>query len=480
MTTSLEGYQGLDWALQSRRDRWVQLCARYLSVAPEKSIWRYSRRRNRRDPDQGWKLHVSATVLRANSVLETIGPFLEGRGILFKGPASLEELNRLNSGIHYGYTQVGKCLTIYPQTTSEAVALAEQLHNMTAGTSAPAVPFDLKFRPGSCVHYRYGAFQHQEIENRNGKRIFALRSPEGRLVPDVRNSPAARPDWMTDPFVSRQCPEDAEPTESPLKTTYRVIRALSQRGKGGVYLAVDLSVCAPRLCVVKEGRKDGEPAWDGRDGRWRVKNEKTVLDDLRAIGVSVPRVYASFEVEGNFYLVTEFIEGVSLGTLLTRRKRRLPVARVIHYGVQIARLLSQLHTAGWVWGDCKPSNLMVGKGLLRPIDFEGAGPVNQTLPMPWGSPAFAPPESSKRIAGRSRAADDLYALGVTIYHLLSGRFPSGKNHASVENLGRRVPIGLLQIVSGLLDPSPGRRPSARFVSDSMEALLPSFSETHQV
>lgn len=424
------------------------------------------------DPDQGWKLHISATVLTANKVLEMVGPLLQSSGTLFKGPASLQELNKLNCGLYYGYTQVGKCLTVYPATTEAAVLLAEQLHQLTAGLTAPAVPFDLRFRPESCVHYRYGAFKQQEIEHEDGTYLLALRNPEGQLVPDVRESVIARPEWISDPFVIQSPPDCAPSTKSPLTTTFRAFCALAQRGKGGVYQALDLSVQPPRLCILKEGRTGGEPDWEGRDGHWRVRNEGKVLGTLRALGIAVPRVYASFEVEGNFYLVTEFIEGVSLQTLLNQRQRRLPLRRVLQYGVQLSQLLAQMHVAGWVWRDCKPSNLLVTKdGALRPLDFEGACLLNQPNPLPWGTHNYVPPEFNKGLSGQSSATTDLYALGVVLYHLLSGHFPSLPAPTPVEKLRRNVPVAVRRIIAELLDQDPQRRPGAQRVARKLKAVL---------
>ncbi len=458
---------------KSLNNRWQELCARYLRIAQENSIWRYSRDKTLLDPEQGWKLHISATVLTANKVLENVGPFLRSSGTLFKGPCSLDELDKLNCGLYYGYTQVGKCFTVYPKNAAEAVHLAEKLHELTSGLSAPAVPFDQRFRSSSCVFYRYGAFNHLEIENEDGTNQLALRSPEGNLVPDVRESLTSKPDWVSDPFLTRRPHAvDGHAVESPLKTTFLVFRALTQRGKGGVYQAIDLSEQPPQLCILKEGRRNGEHSWDGRDGYWRAKNEEQVLGSLLALGLDVPRVRASFEVDGNYYLVTEFIEGDSLQTLLNRRQRRLPITRALQYGLQLSSLISQIHAAGWVWRDCKPSNLLITKeGVLRSIDFEGACQVDQHDLMPWSTRTFYPPESAGELRGHASATEDVYALGVIIYYLLEGSFPSTSSPIPLEKLRRNVPEAARRVVSELLNPDPRQRPLPQSVTLRLKAAL---------
>jgi hypothetical protein len=451
-------YQRLSGSLGGR---WAELCRSYLPLRPENSVWRFSRGLLPEDPVQGWKLHVPATVLTAVEVLRAVAPLLQRRGVLYKATATLAELDKLNSGLHYGYSQVGKFLTVYPRTDEEAVLLAKGLHRLTRGMEAPAVPFDQRYRAGGCVYYRYGAFQSLEVKDLEGGITYAIRDPEGRLVPDRRDR-AAHPEWAADPFTPRRPRRPAPPPASPLKTTYRAFRALAQRGRGGVYQALDLSATSPRLCVLKEGRRAGEVSLDGRDGFWRMQNEGRVLAALGGAGVEVPRLYGSFEAEGNYYVAVEFIAGESLDAWLSRRQRRLPVNDALRCGGALARLVARIHEAGWVWRDLKPGNVIVtGGGRLRPIDFEGACRVESPDPLPWGTPAFAPPEGAEEFRGGTRLPEDLYALGAVVYFLLAGRTPDAADPVPLSKARKGVPADVLRLVGGLLSPDPLRRPGAR-------------------
>ena len=446
--------------------RWQRLCASYLPRAPKDTIWRYSRRSHGRSPSSGWKLHVSATILSAPAVLKKIAPFLIAHGVTFKAPRSLMEVGKLNAGLDYRYTQIGKIITVYPRTDDEAVFLAQQLHKLTTHFDGPTIPFDLRFSDTSNVFYRFGAFGNLKLA-RNGRHVPAVYAPGGTLVPDVREKP--KPVWVSDPFVAHK-PKSKSSMPTGV-SSIRVLRALAQRGKGGVYLAVDLRSGSPRLCLLKEGRKHGEMSWDGRDGAWRIRNEKRVLSRLSSCGIPVPRVHSSFEMGGNCYLVMEYLTGTTLHEILLRRRRRLSVQQVLDFGVQLAEFISRMHCAGWTWRDCKPMNIMVTTDRrLVPIDFEGAAPINRPDPLRWGTPGFIVPKSRGRMV-EDGIADDLYALGSILFLLLTGKVYDSATTFTVKKLRRNVPLNLCQLVESLLALDAGGRPTAKTAYATLTSIF---------
>src|ERR1700752_67546 len=451
---------------QSREARlereWLQLFELHLPVTHEGSPWRYHRTSPDGEPPQGWKLHLSATVLNASRVLKKIAPLLTERGVQFKAPRSLQDVIRLNSGISAGCTQVGKVITVYSRTSNEAVQLAKLLHKLTARMAGPSVPFDLRYTENSNVYYRFGGFQPVEIKQANGKKTFAIRGPDGKLIPDDRQIP--KPDWVADPFENIRRGRSKQSTGSnPLAKDYRIIKALVQRGKGGVYQAVDLTGDQPRLCLIKEGRRYGEVGWDGRDGNWRIKNEEQVLRELHAAGLKVPQVFNSFELDGNAYIVTEFVDGESLHHFLARLQRRIKISLVLNYGVQLATFFIQLHSVGWVWRDCKLLNIILTpKRELRPLDFEGSARIDRPDLMLWGTPGFIPPEWRAKIR-QTGLPDDLYALGAILYLLITGRTPKVQNPEPPRHWRKNLPDGLNDLIMSLLDPNAQARPQVKLV-----------------
>jgi len=452
--------------------QWERLSNRYLPLTFKDLIWRYSRSLTKDDPEQGWKLHISATILTANQILTTVGPLLRRRNVLFKAPATLLELMKINSGLYSEFSQVGKFMTVYPSSSEDAVLLAAKLDRIVPPHSGPTIPFDIQLRPGSAIYYRYGGFKPLNIKHRRGTHSPAIRNPKGKLIPDLRRPGSAVPKWMDDPFIAlNNGKKNPAPDLTPLRTSILTYEALSQRGKGGVYRALDISVSPFRLCVLKEGRKNGETEWDGRDGYWRVKNEDRVLCALSASSVVVPKVFSRFKVEHHYYLVMEYIAGPSLHTVLSR-KRKPGIAKTIDLSLKLAKLLAEIHGAGWVWRDCKPINIIVSKtGDLVPIDFEGACRVSRPDRMPWGTPGYVPRDSLERTVAVNRVSDDLYALGVVLYQLFTGRGPTTTPlKLPVRKLRKGIPAEVSSVISALLNPDRDLRPSASSVSRALEAI----------
>lgn len=106
---------------------------------------------------QGWKLHLSATPVSAETVLTRSLPVLLAGRSAFKFARSTVHVARLN-GRTTPRGHSGKFITVYPESDQESVRLAEALHQATVGLPGPRVLSDRPYAPDSLVHYRYGAF----------------------------------------------------------------------------------------------------------------------------------------------------------------------------------------------------------------------------------------------------------------------------------------------------------------------------------
>jgi hypothetical protein len=381
--------------------------------------WCYSRRFRRGDPAQGWKLHVSATLLSATEVFSRVRPILARHDTLFKVPAQLDVLSQLNAGVSQ-FSQVGKFLTIYPRSLSEAAELARQLHLATRGLCGPEIPFDARYRKKSLVYYRYGTFQTYTKGQPGLGTVFDL---GGKLHPDRRAAGHAVPRWLSDPFRRPRTKSKHLQCAPVIGGDYLPFKVIIQRGKGGVYEAIDLSVSPARLVIIKEGRRHGETAWDGEDGYVRVQREGCVLRELRAVGVPVPEVLHEFRQDGNRYLVLEKVPGRPLLSRNRSQPTKISWRRAQAILEQLGTCLARIHAAGWVWRDCKPWHIFVYRREMRLIDFEGACRIDDKQVLPWGSVNYTPQLSQNRFCRRGGVIEDDYALGVIAFQLATGQFP---------------------------------------------------------
>src|SRR5258708_7182150 len=140
-----------------------------------------------RSPQQGWKLHISATAASAAGVLAATVPLLVAEGAPFKFAAG-ERVVRLLNSTHADRASGGKFLTVYPVDDAQAVRLAEACHRATEGMAGPVILSDRAYRPGSLVHYRYGGFSGAPAVDAAGVVVHPLKGPA--RAPPAHQRPA--------------------------------------------------------------------------------------------------------------------------------------------------------------------------------------------------------------------------------------------------------------------------------------------------
>jgi serine/threonine-protein kinase len=211
-----------------------------------------------------------------------------------------------------------------------------------------------------------------------------------------------------------------------LNGRYEIVRRIGGGGMGAVYLAKDRNLGdAPR--AVKEMIESHLDPTQHEKAIGDFKRESLLLTSLEH--PSIPTIYDYFydSDRSRFYLVMKYISG---GDLSSRMRAaiggRLDERTVTDWGMQVADVLDYLHSRPKpiIYRDLKPANLMIdgNTGRVMLIDFGIARWVSQQEKgvTAVGTMGYAPPEL---FSGRVQPASDVYSLGATMFHLLTGSDP---------------------------------------------------------
>src|SRR5215212_7063014 len=209
--------------------------------------------------------------------------------------------------------------------------------------------------------------------------------------------------------------------ETVLQGRYRIVRQLGQGGMGAVYEAIDQRL--DTTVALKETLFTDE--------RLRKQFEREARLLARLHHPALPRVSDHFSENDGQFLVMQFIPGDDLSEMMNRKRGPFPVDQVLTWADQLLDALDYLHTQDpqIVHRDIKPQNLkLTARGQIILLDFGLAkgqpGEISRvtTAASIFGyTPNYAPLEQIQGLGTDSRS--DLYALGATLYHLMTGVKP---------------------------------------------------------
>lgn len=264
---------------------------------------------------------------------------------------------------------------------------------------------------------------------------------------------------------------------------YEIRRRLAAGGMATVYTAIDTRLDRPVAVKVMHPALAADP-----DFVARFRREAKAA--ARLSSPAVVNVTDQGQDAGTVFLVMELVEGHTLRDVL-RHEGALPPAEAVAVVSPVLEALAAAHAAGYVHRDVKPENVLIGEdgrikvgdfGLARAVD---ASPLTATTGLLLGTVAYLAPEQVRR--GVADARTDVYAAGVLLFEVLTGRPPyEGDTALSVayQHLHERVPApsslnpdvpeDLDELVLQATEPDPDDRPvDAAAMLDDLRHVAPS-------
>lgn len=241
---------------------------------------------------------------------------------------------------------------------------------------------------------------------------------------------------------------------------------LGRGGMAAVFRARDLALDRPVALKVLRSQAVRDDA----------TRERFLSEARAAASLHHPNVVATHragETAGVLYMAMQYVNGRTLEKML-KHDGRMPWRRALDIGRQVARALEAAHAAGLAHRDVKPANIMVGPdGHVTVMDFGVAKPIaGEVMDARTfaGTPEYASPEQhgTGPVDGRT----DLWSLGVTLYHALTGRIPfvaedaaelrrriSAEDPIAIRDIEPAVPLPVAALVARLMSRNPADRPA---------------------
>ncbi len=375
-------------------------------------------------PQQGWKIHVSSTLVDALTILQGVLSVVIKHRAAMKFAVDSVMLRTINSR-EWVRGGAGKFITIYPQSTEQCAQLLELLYAELKDVSGPYILSDKRYKDSKVLYYRYGGINPVTRLRYDGRKETILVSPDGTEWVDRREPFFLLPPWVRDPFGNE--PESNQEDNGILTLKddrYLILQAIHFSNAGGVYLALDNQIGTE--VIIKEARPYTDCDAKGNDARSIRENEWRVLTKLQGTGV-VPRVIDFFQEWEHVFLVREFVAGQPLSlvpfapsglkgsgefqSMLQKLQRNMDLA------VRIQEAVETIHNEGVVLGDLSADNIVIDEdGNPKLIDLDAATLLGEPSGISFFTIGFSGKERRTRFAPTFE--DDYYSLGCLLFWMI--------------------------------------------------------------
>jgi serine/threonine protein kinase len=396
----------------------------------------------------GWIIFISSVHTQFPVLLKTILPELIRFKVTFTIPEnSFVYSNLMEGGL--GYDQVGKIISLYPENESDASDLATSLVQLTQSFNGPIIPTAKHL--GGCI---YAEYRNSTGYKTNVKWPFVNFKANNRLRASK---------WLNRKYFLYQC--------------------LKNDVKGNVYKSLDFSKWNDiKWCIVKQG--NNFQCFDncGRDISDRLRWQHEMLKVLNE-KINVPAAIDYIKTDWHSYLVMEMIDGISLYEAVNIQQQGKhwvflddpAKLQVIGYLIQIADLIGNMHSLGYVHRDLNPMNFMVTNDQkVVAIDVELCYNFKEHLPDPafsLGTEGYMSP--AQRIGERPEIADDIFGIGGLLLRAFTGISPTKFNKSEHEALYNNLQFfinnhRLSAMICSCFNQNPQTRPSLKSIKHNLD------------
>lgn len=230
---------------------------------------------------------------------------------------------------------------------------------------------------------------------------------------------------------------------------YKILNKIGEGGSGNVYLAMNET--ANKTWAVKEVKKEDK---DPETQTIFTNSLMVEIDLMKKLHHKyLPSIVDVITLEDSFLIVMDFVEGKSLDTYLRNGPCRQE--EVIEWAKQLCDVLGYLHNCNppIIYRDLKPGNIMLRQtgeyGEITLIDFGAAREFKQAAKKSdtvcLGTPGYAAPEQWGG-TGQTDARTDIYCLGTTLYHLVTGIEPQPSEMRPIRQINPNLSSGLEDII----------------------------------
>lgn len=357
-------------------------------------------------PNQGWKIHISISISQCLDIFVCPIPYLLENQIAFKIPISLEKIIAINSG-HYGESQIGKIITIYPANLNILESCVKFIKTNINITPGPCIPSDIRLSKNSPIYFRFGSFlgkQYNILEN--GLKEYYLLDNNNGFVKERRTTNSEQPSFAPVlPFKTLHNEGHYTQNVNSFRKYFIPVSILYKSFKSDI--TVGLHIGTGNVLIQKRAfSKIGEDI-NGRDNTNYLENEFYYLKLLHEL-INCPKPYSFKRLSDYSVIYEEFIDGISL--------EEADVLSCSSIFILLLQQIAILNNFGVLHNDIKPTNVLIANSKVYLTDFEIAQHINDTHRNYGGTRGYMIVKNRSNLYSKA----DLYAFCICLAgHLLS-------------------------------------------------------------